>query len=102
MPTAEDIRNAIKPVVDPELMLSVVDLGLIYDVSVDEEQKKATITMTLTSPMCPVGPQIIAGVKSAAESVEGIEQAHIELVWNPPWDPAQMATDDVKDILGIW
>lgn len=102
MLTSEQIRESIKPVVDPELMLSVVDLGLIYETGFDEAAKKAKVTMTLTSPMCPVGPQIIAGVKSAVESLEGVEEADIELVWNPPWDPKEMATDDVKDILGIW
>lgn len=102
MPSSQEIREAIKPVIDPELMLSVVDLGLIYDTAYDEPAKKAKVTMTLTSPMCPMGPQIIAGVKSAAESVDGVEEADIDLVWNPPWDPKEMATDDVKDILGIW
>ncbi len=102
MPTNEEVRQAIKPVIDPELMLSILDLGLIYDVDVKDEEPKAHVKMTLTSPMCPVGPQIIAGVKAAAESVDGIDEAEIELVWNPPWDPESMATDEVKDILGIW
>ena len=102
MPTTDEIREAIKPVIDPELMLSVVDMGLIYDIKMGEADSKAQVKMTLTSPMCPMGPQIIAGVKSAAESVEGVEEAEIELVWIPPWDPQSMATDEVKDILGIW
>lgn len=102
MITEEQVREAIRPVVDPELMLSILELGLIYGVKVLDEGKKVVVTMTLTSPMCPAGPQIITGVKHAALSVEGVESAEVEMVWEPPWDPTTMATDDVKDVLGIW
>lgn len=102
MPTEDQVLEALKPVVDPELMLSVVDLGLVYGVNLTDEGKKAVVTMTLTSPMCPVGPQIMTAVRNAAAAVEGVEEAEVELVWEPPWNPAEMATDDVKDVLGIW
>ncbi|MDQ7086743.1 MAG: hypothetical protein Q9Q13_02295 [Acidobacteriota bacterium] len=58
--------------------------------------------MTLTSPMCPLGPQIIAATKAAVESLDEVESATVDLVWDPPWDPAEMASDEVKDRLGIW
>jgi metal-sulfur cluster biosynthetic enzyme len=102
MSKIDDVNEAIKSVMDPELMLSVVDLGLVYEVDLIENDEVATVKMTLTSPMCPMGPQIIAGVKAAAESIDGVNEARVELVWSPPWDPKEMATDEVKDILGIW
>lgn len=102
MITAEQVREAIRPVMDPEMMLSIVDLGLVYGIEVEDEGKKVNIDVTLTSPACPVGPQIINGLKQAAESLEGVGEAHVNLVWEPQWDPRTMATDEVKDILGIW
>ncbi len=85
MEVSEKIREALRSVKDPELGLNIVDLGLVYDIGLDGEQ--ATVTMTLTSPGCPAGQQILAGAKEAAESVEGIEQAEVNLVWKPFWTP---------------
>ena len=102
MSRVDEVKEAVKTVIDPELMLSVVDLGLVYEIKLIENDSVAAVQMTLTSPMCPMGPQIIAGVKSAAESIEGINEARVELIWTPPWNPEEMATDEVKDILGIW
>ncbi len=81
----EEIREALRAVKDPELGLNIVDLGLVYDVEV--EAGKATITMTLTSPGCPAGGQILNGAKEAAESVDGVEEAEVSLVWKPFWTP---------------
>ena len=102
MPTREEVMEAIKPVSDPEMGFSVVDLGLIYDVELDEENKSVVVKMTLTSPACPVGPQIMGAVHSTALQMESVEEVEIQLVWSPPWDPRSMATDDVKMMLGIW
>ena len=66
------VRDAIRPVMDPELMVSVLELGLIYAIEVNPADKTARIRMTLTSPMCPAGPQIIAAIKHAAKDVLGI------------------------------
>ena len=82
MLTQAEIMEAIRPVVDPELMLSIVDLGRVYGVNLSEDGKKIVVQMTLTSPMCPVGPQIIASVKNAVSSLEGIEESEVELVWD--------------------
>jgi metal-sulfur cluster biosynthetic enzyme len=79
------IRDALREVSDPELGVNIVDLGLIYDIEVDERQ--ARVTMTLTSPGCPAGEQILAGTKSQAESVEEIDAAEVNLVWKPFWTP---------------
>jgi len=102
MPNKEEVLEAIQPVVDPEMNVSIVDLGLIYDVEADEDESKLNIKMTLTSPMCPVGPQIMGAVHSTALQMENVEEVEIQLVWSPPWDPRSMATDEVKMMLGIW
>jgi len=79
------VREQLKTVVDPELGINIVDLGLVYDVEV--EAGHARVTMTLTSPGCPAGGQILMGAQSAAEAVEGVESADVNLVWKPFWTP---------------
>jgi metal-sulfur cluster biosynthetic enzyme len=102
MVTKDQIMEAIRPVQDPEVHIGLVDLGLIYGVDLEEEGAKVKITMTLTSPMCPAAPELVALVKIAAEKVEGVGEAIVNMVWEPAWDPKTMASDDAKDILGIW
>ena len=102
MATKEQVMEAIRPVQDPEVHIGLVDLGLIYNVDIKEEDKSVSITMTLTSPMCPAAPELIAMVKAAAEKVDGIDLAIVNMVWEPAWDPKTMASDDAKDMLGIW
>jgi metal-sulfur cluster biosynthetic enzyme len=102
VPGPEAIVEALRPVEDPEIGISIVDLGLLRGVEVEDETGKVLVTMTLTSPMCPLGPQIMAAVKSAAAAVPGVGGASVQLVWSPPWDPRVDATDDVKAELGIW
>lgn len=94
----EEVREALKQVIDPELGLNIVDLGLVYDVQVQDG--KAVVSMTLTSPGCPVGPQILASAQAAAGTVEGVDEAEVNLVWKPFWtqdriDPA------VRAVLGF-
>ncbi len=101
MPTIDEIREKLKQVLDPEVHVSIVDLGLIYDIQIQEE-KKVHIKMTLTSPMCPAGPEILSHAHMAAKTTPGVEEVKIDLVWSPPWDPRKMATDDGKAQLGIW
>ncbi len=100
--TREGVFEAMKPVQDPELRLGVVDLGLVYDVELDDEGKDVTVKMTLTSPGCPFGPMILSTMHEVVAAIPGVENVKIELVWEPPWNPAVMASDEVKDILGIW
>ncbi len=85
---AADVREALRTVIDPELGLNIVDLGLIYDVDVDDGA--AHVTMTLTSPGCPAGGQLMGGAKAAAESVEGVDEAVVSLVWKPFWTPERI------------
>jgi len=103
MPTTAEVRSTLKDVLDPELHLSVVDLGLIYDVTVEgENNEHVTVTMTLTSPMCPVGPQFRQEVMDRIQAMEGVQTAKVDITFSPPWDPREMASDDVKMMLGIW
>ncbi len=97
----EDIWEQVGQVMDPEMGLTLVELGLIYGIEVDEAGHAADIRMTLTSPMCPVGPYLIEAVKQAALLAPGLEQAEVELVWDPPWDPRTMATEDAQMDLGL-
>lgn len=101
-PTKEEILEAIRPVTDPELDLSIVDLGLIYDVAFHDDTSTVEVRMTLTSPACPVGPQIMGSVHSQCLALPEVEDVDIQLVWSPPWDPREMASEDVKMMLGIW
>lgn len=94
----EQVREQLKNVIDPELGLNIVDLGLVYDVEVDEGQ--ATVTMTLTSPGCPAGGMIMAGAQEAARSTEGVEDAEVKLVWKPFWTPDRI-DPDVRAALGF-
>jgi metal-sulfur cluster biosynthetic enzyme len=99
MPDATQLLDALKQVVDPELMINIVDLGLVYDIA--QEESTVKVQMTLTSPACPAGPQIIHQAKMALEQLEGVEQATIQLTMTPPWTPERM-TDEARDQLGIF
>jgi metal-sulfur cluster biosynthetic enzyme len=99
MPTEQEVMDAIRPVEDPELHLSVVDLGLIYGVKV--EGVRVTVDMTLTSIACPVGPQLRAMVHSAVLALPGVQDVYVNLVFSPPWNPRTMAHEDVLLHLGI-
>jgi metal-sulfur cluster biosynthetic enzyme len=93
------LLDALRTVIDPELFVNIVDLGLVYNVvRVDD---KVNVEMTLTSPACPAGPQLVTQSKKALEGVEGVAEATIKLVLNPPWTPDRM-TDQARDQLGIF
>jgi metal-sulfur cluster biosynthetic enzyme len=102
MPTSEEIRENLKEKVkDPELMMNIVDLGLIYDVEVTEA-KSAEITMTLTSPGCPAGPEIISNVQRETHiAYPDLDEVNVHLTWTPFWNP-DMMSDDARDELGIF
>ena len=100
--TATDYLEALKQVIDPELMINIVDLGLIYTVEEGEENPcTVNVGMTLTSPACPAGPQLIQQSKMALERLHDVDKAVITLVMSPPWTPERM-TDDARDQLGIF
>lgn len=103
MPTVEDVKHALVEVKDPELNLGIMELGLVYDVVVEGDHgEDVTVIMTLTSPMCPVGPLFKKSVEDRILALDGVKSAKAEITFTPPWDPATMASDDVKAMLGIW
>ncbi|MAT71507.1 MAG: hypothetical protein CMJ58_18525 [Planctomycetaceae bacterium] len=105
MPIAEDtVREALKQVIDPELFVNIVDLGLIYKVDVAEQDdggSNVDVDMTMTSPACPAGPQLLAQSKEAVGRLEGVKEVDVRLVMDPPWTPDRM-TEDARDQLGIF
>ena len=98
-PGEGDMLEALKAVIDPELFVNIVDLGLVYDIT--KAENDVTVTMTLTSPACPAGPQIVSQARSAIEKLPGVNTAEIKLTMSPPWTP-EMMTDDARDQLGIF
>jgi metal-sulfur cluster biosynthetic enzyme len=105
MPLSEDkVREELKKVIDPELFVNIIDLGLVYVVDVVERedgQADVKIDMTMTSPMCPAGPQLIANSKSVVSAIEGVAGVEVKIVMDPPWTPDRM-TEDARDHLGIF
>lgn len=95
------IYEALKPVQDPEIRIGIVDLGLVYDVLVNDDAE-VQVKMTLTTPACPYGEMLLGMAHRAVEEVEGVKKVEITLVWEPMWDPKVMCTDLAKDQLGIW
>jgi metal-sulfur cluster biosynthetic enzyme len=103
MPTQEEVREALRTVEDPELHMGIIDLGLVYGIDVaGPDNENVTVTMTLTSPMCPVGPMFKQSVHERVESLPGVKSTKVDITFDPPWDPREMASDDVKTMLGIW
>ncbi len=96
----ELVREALKNVFDPELRLSIVDLGLVYEVDVNDGTVK--IVYTLTTPACPLGPVIDEQIQDVLGDLPGVNQVVSEIVFSPPWDPRTMASDEIKMQLGIW
>ena len=103
MPTTEIVRDALRDVQDPELHIGIIDLGLIYDIAVDGPSgEDVNVLMTLTSPMCPVGPMFRQMVESKVESLDGVKNVKVDITFTPPWNPREMASDEAKMELGIW
>lgn len=96
------VTEALRQVIDPELNLNIVDLGLVRRVDFEEETAEITVGLTLTSPMCPMGPEIMNAVRLKTLTVEGVKQVQVDLVWSPPWDPRVDASEDVRAEMGIW
>ena len=102
--TEELVREELKKVVDPELFVNIVDLGLIYNVDVadgEEGKKNIKIDMTMTSPMCPAGPQMIANSKQVLGQLPEVGTVEVKIVLDPPWSPDKMS-EAARDQLGIF
>ena len=100
VPTQDELKDWLRPVEDPELFMSIVDLGLVYEIHLDNGQCK--VIMTLTSPMCPMGDYIVEEVTKRMKEHELVNEVEVEMTFEPKWDPAEMASDECKDQLGIW
>ncbi len=99
MTTTSRVLEALENVKDPEIGMNIVDLGLIYGVDLDDEKGHVHVDLTLTSPGCPLGPEIIREIKRELGALEDILDADVDLVWKPLWHPSMMS-DDAKDELG--
>lgn len=93
-----DIRETLRQVLDPELDCNIVDLGLIYDIAI--RGRHVAVTMTLTTPGCPMHESISWGVEAALRNLPEVEDVNVEVVWDPPWNPAMM-TDAGRARLGM-
>jgi metal-sulfur cluster biosynthetic enzyme len=99
-PTEDEMMQRLAAVEDPELRMSIVDLGLVY--GVDYENGKVKVTMTLTSPGCPLGGLIESQAYHVLKGLPGVEDVEVVITFSPRWDPRTMASDDVKMMLGIY
>ncbi len=99
MPDQETILSALRTVKDPELNVNVVDLGLVY--TVQSRENEIDVEMTLTTPACPAGPEILRNAVAALEKIDGVAKANVKLVMSPPWSPDRMS-DEARDELGIF
>jgi metal-sulfur cluster biosynthetic enzyme len=90
-PTQEEVSSALKTVMDPEIGLNIVDLGLIYDIRIDG--RNVALTFTLTSPGCPMQYVMAAGIRQAVLALEAVEDCEVKLVWDPPWTPSLISPE---------
>ena len=97
MPTVDDVQEALSNVIDPELGLDFVELGLVYEVEVDGGD--VHVTFTLTSPGCPIGPQVTEQIKEYVGELDGVENVTATMTFSPPWTP-DMMSEDAKFALG--
>ncbi|MHB1439532.1 MAG: metal-sulfur cluster assembly factor [Cuniculiplasma sp.] len=98
MVTKEEILEELKAVEDPEIGMDIVNLGLIYDVQINNDN--VYIKMTMTAPTCPVTPWILSEAQKIVENMAGVEMADVELVWEPPWNPSMMS-EVARDALNM-
>jgi FeS assembly SUF system protein len=96
----DDIVNAIKTVYDPEIPADIYELGLIYRIEIGDD-RKIDIDMTLTTPNCPSAQDLPIMVENAVSGVVGVGPVHVQVVWDPPWDPSRMS-DEARVVLNMW
>ena len=97
MPSVDEVQEALANVIDPELGLDFVELGLIYEVEVDRGE--VFVTFTLTSPGCPIGPQVSEQIEEFVSELDGVDRVYPKMVFTPPWTPERMS-EDAKFALG--
>ena len=98
MPTEEQVYEALEEVIDPELGLDFVSLGLVYDVAIDDSGE-VDVTFTLTTPACPIGPQVSEQMREFVGDLDGVQRVNPKMIFDPPWSP-EMMSEDAKFALG--
>ena len=98
MVTKEQIYEALQDCYDPEIPVNIVDLGLVYDVEVEDDA--VAVKMTLTTPGCGMGGMIASNAQSLIMEIPGVKEANVDLVWDPPWDPSRIS-EEARQKLGI-
>lgn len=99
LPSEEEVYEALEEVIDPELGLDFVSLGLVYDVEI-ENPGDVYVTFTLTTPACPIGPQVAEQMKEFVGDLDGVTAVHPKMIFDPPWSP-EMMSEDTKFALGF-
>ena len=99
MVSEKSVLESIKQIIDPEIGINIVDMGLIYGVDINDTT--VDITMTLTSPACPAGGQIVNGAQHVTQQMAGVDEVNVSVVWTPRWS-MEMMSEDAKDELGIF
>jgi len=92
------VIEALKTVYDPEIPVNVYDLGLIYEINIDEEKKKVRLVMTLTAPNCPVADSLVDEVKQKVEAIEGVDEVELNLTFDPPWSRDMMSEEALLEL----
>jgi len=98
-PDPDTLRELLREVIDPEIGINIVDLGLLYDIRLSSDGV-AAIRLTLTTPGCPMGGYITDEIQDTLQDVPGVTSSDVQIVWDPPWDPDDMMSDWAKDQLG--
>lgn len=101
MPTEQEITNVLMAVEDPELHINIIDLGLIYRINRDTMNKRIEVDMTLTTPACPYGPQLLGQTHAILSRLPAVKEVKINTVWTPKWDPRKHASEVAQMMLGI-
>lgn len=101
LPTEQEITNVLMAVEDPELHINIVDLGLIYRIERNSEAGRVTVDMTLTTPACPYGPQLLAQTHTILSRLPNVKDVKINTVWSPKWDPRQHSSEVAQMLLGL-
>jgi metal-sulfur cluster biosynthetic enzyme len=98
-PGPDTLRDLLRDVIDPEIGINIVDLGLLYDIRLSADGM-AAVRMTLTTPGCPLGGYLTDAIHDTLQDIPGVTGVDVRIVWDPPWDPDQMMSDWAKDQLG--
>ena len=96
----ERIVHVLKQVYDPEIPVSIYELGLIYDVAIDEKEKRVTVTMTLTTPNCPEAQTLPQTVQASVEALDEVDRCDVHITWEPMWNK-DMMSEEAKFVLGL-